>query len=156
MAYEQLHPEDRAMVAELLGGIVAPDVIDDLIRWTKDARPAVRIATMHALGSIGLDRRGYYYALRALSIDDDAEVRAMAARALCRSGRGEAAPYLARHLGDEWIVAAHAATGLRSLGHAGAMALRPYANEHGTSGDLARRILFEIGGEVSLLDAVAV
>ena len=31
----------------------------------------------------------------------------------------DAAPYLAQHLGDEWLVAAHAATALRMLGPAG-------------------------------------
>jgi len=156
MAYEQLHPEDRAIVAELFGTIAATEAIDDLLRWTTDERPAVRIATMHALGSIGLDQRGYYYALRALSSDPDAEMRAMAARALGRGARCEAAPYLARHLKDDWIVAGHAAMGLREMGRAGADALRVQATDGGTHGDLARQILAETDDEAAMPDAVAV
>jgi hypothetical protein len=156
MSYEQLHPEDRAVVAELLGQIAASDAIDDLLRWTADERSAVRVAAMRALGSIGLHERGYYYALRALSIDADAEVRAMAARALGRTGRADAAPYLAKHLKDEWPVAVHAARGLRSLGPAGVMALRRHADEDGTAGSLARQILRETAGDASILEAVAV
>ena len=155
MAYEQIHPDDRAMIAELLGVIGAAEAVDDLVRWCGDDRAAVRVAAMQALGSIGLDERTYYYALRGLSSDPDADVRAMSARALGRTGRRETATYLAKHLKDEWIVAAHAATGLRTLGAAGAAALRAHASDPGTAGDLARQILFELGGEPAPVQAVA-
>ena len=155
LAYEQIHPSDRAMVAELLGVIGAPEAVDDLVRWCEDERPPVRIAAMQALGSIGLDERTYYYALRGLRSDPEPDVRAMAARALGRSGRRETASYLARHLKDEWIVAAHAATGLRALGASGVAALRSHATDEGTAGDLARQILFEMGTEITPSEAVA-
>ena len=55
----------------------------------------------------------------AASTTLDPDVRGMAARALGRSGRQAAVPYLSAHLEDEWLVAAHCATGLRRIGGAG-------------------------------------
>ena len=67
----------------------------------------------------------------------------MAARALGRSRRGDAAPYLAQHLGDEWLVAAHAATALRMLGPAGERELVARQDAPGLAGVLARQMLWE-------------
>jgi HEAT repeat protein len=144
LAYEREHPEDRAMLAQLLGVIADPAAIEPLARWMDDERSPVRAAAMQALGLVGVDQRTYYHALRALSSDSDPEVRAMAAWALGRSGRKEAAPYLAKRLQDEWIVAAHSATALRALGAAGIAVLRGVADDKGVAGDLARQILFEV------------
>ena len=97
---------------------------------------------MQALGSLGLDDRAYYYVLRALGDTSDA-VRAMAARALGRSRRLGAAPYLAQHLGDEWLVAAHAATSLRMLGPAGERELAARQERARPHRVLARQMLWE-------------
>jgi len=102
----------------------------------------VRAAALQALGSLGLDDRAYYYALRALGDASDA-VRAMAARALGRSRRSDAASYLAQHLGDEWLVAAHAATALRMLGASGERELAARQDAPGLTGVLARQMLWE-------------
>ena len=96
---------------------------EDLLAWCGHPDARVRASSLQAIGSLGLDDRAYYYTLRALG-DDDAGVRAMAARALGRSRRGDAAAYLAQHLGDEWLVAAHAATALRMLGPSGERSCR--------------------------------
>jgi hypothetical protein len=53
-------------------------------------------------------------------------------------------PYLAEHLEDEWLVAAHAATGLRRLGRTGAEALKARAGTPGQAGDLARQMVWEL------------
>jgi HEAT repeat protein len=132
------------MIAQLLGVIADPAAITALARWMEDERPQVRAASMQALGLVGVDQRTYYHALRALSSDNDADVRAMAAWALGRSGRREAAPYLAKRLHDDWIVAAHSATALRALGAAGITVLRGVADDKGVAGDLARQILFDV------------
>jgi hypothetical protein len=68
----------------------------------------------------------------------------MAARALGRSGRAAAVPYLSEHLDDAWLVAAHCATGLRRLGHDGSAALESRAAADGQAGDLARQMLWEL------------
>ena len=102
----------------------------------------MRAASLQALGSLGLDDRAYYYVLRALG-DTSEAVRAMAARALGRSRRADAAPYLAQHLGDEWLVAAHAATALRMLGAAGERELSARQEAPGLAGVLARQMLWE-------------
>ena len=54
------------------------------------------------------------------------------------------APYLAKRLHDDWIVAAHSATALRALGAAGIAVLRGVADDKGVAGDLARQILFDV------------
>jgi hypothetical protein len=68
----------------------------------------------------------------------------MAARALGRIGRQEAVPYLAQHLDDEWLVAAHCATGLRRLGRPGAAALERRLATEGQGAELARQMLWEL------------
>ena len=145
------HPANADVVAEVLGQIGGTQAIGDLVRWTSAADPAVRAAAVGALGTIGLDDRTYYHALRALS-DADPSVRGLAARALGRAGRDDAAPYVARLLDDEWIAAAHGARALRRLGVPGETALRARAGETGLAGDLARQMLWEQGataGEIS-------
>ena len=142
IAHARAHPDDLATVAELIGFTGAANAAGDLLAWSSHEDPAVRAASLQALGSLGLDDRAYYYVLRALG-DADGAVRAMAARALGRSRRGDAAPYLAQHLGDEWLVAAHAATALRMLGPAGERELVARQEAPGLPGVLARQMLWE-------------
>ena len=87
-----------------------------------------------------MDERAYYHVLRALS-DDPEQARAMAAWALGRSGRQDAASYIAPRLNDEWIVAAHAARALRDLGTAGQRELESAAAHDDAV--LARQMLWE-------------
>ena len=142
VAHARVHPDDLATVAELIGFTGAASAADDLLAWSSHADPQVRAAALQALGSLGLDDRAYYYVLRALGDTSDA-VRAMAARALGRSRRSDAAPYLAQHLGDEWLVAAHAATALRMLGPSGERELAARQDAPGLAGVLARQMLWE-------------
>jgi len=142
IAHARVHPDDLATVAELIGFTGAANAHDDLLAWSSHGDPQVRAAALQALGSLGLDDRAYYYVLRALGDASDA-VRAMAARALGRSRRADAAPYLAQHLGDEWIVAAHAATALRMLGPSGERELSARQEAPGLAGVLARQMLWE-------------
>jgi len=144
------HPAHVDVVAEVLGQIGGIQAIDDLLRWTTAADPAVRAAAVGALGTIGLDDRTYYHALRALS-DANPNVRGLAARALGRAGRVDAASYVARLLDDEWIAAAHSARALRRLGTPGETALRARAGDAGLAGDLSRQMLWEHGS--SAVDA---
>lgn len=142
VAHARVHPGDLATVAELLGFTNAASAADDLLAWSNHDDGHVRAAALQAIGSLGLDDRAYYYTLRALG-DSTSEVRAMAARALGRSRRRDAAPYLAEHLGDEWLVAAHAATALRMLGPAGERELQARKDAPGLAGVLARQMLWE-------------
>ena len=132
-----------AMTVDILGIIGGTAAVESLLELTGDDEAAVRTAALRAIGSIGLDDRSYYYALRGLE-DAAPDVRAMAARALGRSGRQAAVPYLAAHLDDEWLVAAHCATGLRRLGRAGAAALETRAASTGVGADLARQMMWEL------------
>ena len=141
-AYAREHLDQSADPIEVLGLVGGPAAVDDLLRWSADWRPAVRASALQALGAIGLDDRGYYYALRGLG-DEDAGVRAMAARALGRGGRADAVPYLADRLNDEWQVAAQAAAALRALGAPGLQALRSQITEPGHTGELARQMVWE-------------
>ena len=141
-AHGRTHPEDVEIVAEVLGLIGGSSAVEDLLRWSAASDPAIRAAALRALGTIGLDDRTYYYALRALS-DSDPQVRGLAARALGRAGRGEASAYIAPLLDDEWIAAAHGATALKRLGAAGEGALKARADDPGLAGDLARQMLWE-------------
>jgi HEAT repeat protein len=143
LEYIRCYPQDTAMAIEVLGLTGATGALEHLLSWTSAADRAVRVAALRAIGSIGLDDRSFYYALRGLD-DGDADVRGMAARALGRSGRRTAVRYLAPHLGDDWVVAAHAATGLRRLGREGAAALREHADDPGQAGVLARQMLWEL------------
>lgn len=143
LTYVNTHPEHTKLVIEVLGSTGAATAIDRLLEWTADPDADIRAAAMRAVGSIGLDDRSVYFALRGLD-DPDAGVRAMAARALGRSRRAMAAPYLASRLADDWLVAAHAATGLRHLGSAGKAQLEPIAAAPGQAGVLARQMLWEL------------
>lgn len=142
--YVRQRPEHTAMAAELLGLVGGTRAIDELIAWSSHESPAVRAAALKSLGTIGMDERSYYHALKALA-DTSAEVRSMAARALGRSRRADAAPYLARRLDDDWVVAAHSATALRALGPVGIRVLERHSGSAGQAGDLARQMLWEIG-----------
>jgi hypothetical protein len=135
-------PQDRVIVAELLGFVRAPRGITLLVDWLAGGPPPLRAASMQALGAIGLDERSFYYAVRALG-DDHAPVRAAAARALGRARREDAAPYLVPLLDDDWSVAAQAALALRYLGASGQLALRRRAAEENQAGDLSRQMLWE-------------
>jgi len=143
LAHARTDRANAAMTLEVIGLIGDTSAIGELLDWSSDVDPAVRAAALRALGSIGLDDRSFYYALRGLD-DADGDVRAMAARALGRSGRRDAVPYLAAHLDDQWLVAAHCATGLRRLGREGAAALQARAASPGQGAELANQMLWEI------------
>jgi len=135
------HPDRLKAAIDILGLIGTAAAVDPLLHWCGSPRSDVRAAALDALGSIGLDDRGYYFALRALS-DLDPLVRAMAARALGRGRREAAVDYLAERLDDEWLPAAQAAGALRRLGGAGLAALQARAGNEGQAGDLARQMLW--------------
>ncbi len=141
LAYNLRHPHDTATVAELLGQVHAVTAVDTLTSWCSDARPEVRAAALGALGTLGPCASTYYYALRALG-DEVEVVRAMAARAVARCQRRDAAPYLATGLNDEWAVAAQCARGLRELGPAGRRELERVVEGPATA--LARQMIWEL------------
>jgi hypothetical protein len=135
-------PQDRVVIAELLGLVGSTRAVPLLLEWVSAESPALRAAAMLSLGAVGLDDRSFYYAMRALE-DGSPDVRAAAARAIGRARRDDGAPYLERLLDDEWMVAAQAAAALRQLGTAGHVALRRYAGADSQAGDLARQMLWE-------------
>jgi HEAT repeat protein len=135
-------PADRALTAEVLGWIGSGTALGTLLVWCGDDDPATRAAALRAVGSIGVDDRAYYFALRALD-DATPEVRAMAARALGRSRRTDALPYLAGCLDDEWIAAAHAARAVQQLGPPGVPFLTACAERNGPGAAIARQMLWE-------------
>jgi HEAT repeat protein len=110
--------------------------------WVADPAPAVRAAVMRAMGTVGLDADSASAAVRALD-DTDADVRAMAARALGRARWRDAAPALAHHLDDDWAVAANSADALRRIGRSGLDLLGLRVDDAGYAGDLARQMLWE-------------
>jgi hypothetical protein len=140
--HARVTPRDTALMIDLLAVIGDGASVEPLLAWSAADDPATRVAVQHALGSIGLDDRSFYFALRGLD-DPDAGVRGMAARALGRSGRAAAARYLAEHLNDDWLVAAYCAAGLRRLGPAGHAELQARAEATDQAGDLARQMLWE-------------
>lgn len=142
LEHAQRTPAGRAALADLLAALEAPGALPTLVAWLSDSDPATRAAAAHAVGAIGVDDRAYYHLLRALS-DSSAEVRGSAAWALGRSGRQDAAGHLARHLTDEWMVAAQSARALRDLGAAGRRALEAAARDHNV---LAQQMLWDLGG----------
>lgn len=135
-------PDDAAMVADLLGLIGGVAAAAELGRWMSSDREEVRAAALRALGTIGLNDEMFLHAVHGLD-DRNANVRAMAARAIGRARRFDAAKLLAGHLDDEWIVAAHAANALRKLGPTGMHQLEARTHEEGYAGDLARQMLWE-------------
>ena len=140
LEHAHANPAEAAIIAELLANVGAASALDLLIEWCRDERPEVRAAALHAIGAIGVDERAYYHVLRGLS-DEAEQPRAMAAWALGRSGRQDAAPYIAPRLKDEWLVAAHAARALRDLGAAGRRELEAAAAHEDAV--LARQMLWE-------------
>lgn len=143
LAHARERAADTVMTVDILGIVGATGAIENLLEWSGAEDPAVRAAALRAIGSIGLDDRSFFYALRGID-DADPEVRGMAARALGRSGTHAAVPYLDAHLDDQWLVAAHCATGLRRLGRPGAAALEARAGSTGQGADLARQMLWEL------------
>jgi HEAT repeat protein len=140
--FGRVRPGCAPLAAEILGLIGTAGAIDPLLEWCVDPRGDVRAAALGALGSLGLDDRSHYFALRALG-DADPQARAMAARALGRGRRDDAVGYLAVRLDDEWLPAAQAAGALRQLGAAGLAALQARAGEENQAGDLARQMLWQ-------------
>ena len=143
------HVNDKATVAELIGLIGGTGGIEALVPWLSDAQPPVRAAALGAIGTLGLDDRTFYHALRALD-DPDPSARAAAARAVGRSRRPQAALYIARRLDDEWAVAASAARALRLLGPAGRAALEQRRDDGGQAGTLARQMLWEMSSTMAV------
>ena len=92
------HPASGRTVAEIARqSSVPPAALDQLIDWSADERADVRAAMWQAIGTIGVDDRAYYHLLRATERPVRV-VRAAAAWALGRSGRQDAAVYLAGRL----------------------------------------------------------
>lgn len=138
------HPERLPLLTGLLASIGGAAAVPDLLTWSSSMDASTRRAALEALGAIGLDDRSFYHALRALR-DSDEEVRAMAAWALGRSGREDAASHLAACLDDGWIVAVQAARALSRLGGAGLAVLAERARENGEAAGLASQMLWEHG-----------
>ena len=135
-------PGDAATVADILGLVGGQVAAEALKGWVADPRVEVRAASLHSLGTLGLDDEGMAIALRAL--DDPApSVRAASARALGRTRRQDVTLWLAAHLDDEWIVAATSADALRHLGDPGQAALQARAGGTGYASELARQVLWE-------------
>ena len=139
-------PGDRALIATTLSFIGGAAAREPLLRWAgAESDAATRASAWRALAAVGLDERAFYHALKALG-DDDPAVREAAARALARTGRGDAAPHLAAHLDDQWEVAAQSARALVKLGPDGRAALAARVAQGGGLGhDLAEQVLWEGG-----------
>lgn len=142
VAHARSRREDAALVADILGLIGGHVAAEELKVWMTDEHAEVRRAATRALGTIGLDESSTKLALVALE-DPDANVRAMAARALGRARRHDTALALARHLDDEWMVAANSADALRRMGRPGLELLQARVDDKGYPGDLARQMLWE-------------
>jgi HEAT repeat protein len=143
VAWAQAEPHQRLTIAAALGEMGGAGGLDPLLEWMDDPDPRIRAASLAAIGDIGLDDRAYYFALRALR-DADVDVRAMAARALGRSRRSEAAPYLAASLEDDWPVAAQSAAALKQLGGVGLAELIASAKRGLAGAQHARQTLWEL------------
>ena len=141
LSHERRHHAATATIADLLGAVGETSALEPLTEWCNDRHPEVRAAALRALGTMGTCDRTFYYALRALS-DESVEVRAAAARALARSRRREAAPYLGKALHDEWEVAVESAHGLRELGAEGLAELRRAKTAAARA--LARQMIWEL------------
>lgn len=136
-------PGDRPAVADILGQLGGADAVNTLTAWAADGDPTLRAAAWRAIGDIGPDERAFYFALRGLG-DEEAGVRAMAARAVGRSGRADAAPYLAARLSDVWTVAAESAAALKRLGEAGRQQLAAAAAAGAAGAELAEQMMWEL------------
>lgn len=145
LAHAAAVPGDRALVATILSFVGGAAARDPLLQWAGAGEAETRASAWRALAAIGLDDRAFYHALKGLG-DDDPAVRAAVAVALARSGRVDAAPHLARHLDDEWTVAAQSARALIALGADGRAELEARAAKGpGLGHDLARQVLWEGG-----------
>jgi hypothetical protein len=145
LAHGAAVPGDRALVATILSLVGGAAARDPLLQWATAPDADTRASTWKALAAIGLDERAFYHALKGLS-DEVPAVRAAVAAALARSGRADAAPHLARHLDDEWAVAAQSARALVALGADGRAALEARVSVGpGLGHDLARQVLWEGG-----------
>ncbi len=145
LAHGSANAGDRALVATILSFVGGAAARDPLLQWCASEQPATRAAAWRALAAVGLDERAFYHALKGLG-DDHAAVRAAAARALARTGRSDASPHLARHLDDEWEVAAQSARALIGLGPEGHAALAARVKQgEGLGHDLAQQVLWEGG-----------
>lgn len=142
LEHARQYPAQLPLLNELIASVAGSQAVPDLLQWTGAASAPVRAAALHALGTIGLDNHSFYYALRGLNDEDD-EVRAMAARALGRTGRDDAVSYLAAHLEDAWVVAANCARALSALGPAGLAILEARAEAGDPAGVLSRHMLWE-------------
>ena len=143
LEYVRGHVDALPELGELLAITCGATASDDLLNWCSLDDPAGRAAAIQSLGTIGISDRGFYFVLRGLG-DSDGSVRAAAARALGRSGRADAATYLAGCLDDEWDVAATGARSLGQLAAAGRAELDRLEKGSGQSADLARQVLFEL------------
>lgn len=137
-------PDDRRVVAGVIGQIGGADALPTLIEWMSDPDAAVRAAAIEAAGTLGIDDRAHYFVLRALQ-DEAPDVRAMAARALARSPRHGTARYLEPLLDDGWDVAVQSAMALRRLGAEGLGVLERRAAGEGQAAQLAGQVLWERG-----------
>lgn len=144
LAYVRSHVAAFPELADLLVISCGAAAADDLLAWLRHGDPQVRRAAFQALGTIGVSERAFYFFLQALG-DADSAVRAAAARGLGRSGRADAAGYLASCLDDEWEVAASGARALGRLAPSGHAELQRISKGSGQSAGLARQILFELG-----------
>jgi hypothetical protein len=142
LEYVRGRPASLPLVADLLPLVVGAAALDDLLSWSNSESPEVRAAALRALGTIGLDDRAFYYALKALG-DESPAVRGMAARALGRTRRTAAVPYLSVRLDDEWEVAAHAARALAGLDPDGLEELKSRTSGSGLGADLARQMVWD-------------
>lgn len=136
-------PDNAMLIADLIVAIGGAVPEDEIVERCQHPSADVRAAALRMLAALRVRGHGVAAARAALG-DPDAGVRAMAARALGRSGQPEAAVVLSLHLDDDWTVAAEAATALRRLGERGLDQLRTRAHEDGQAGDLARQMLAEV------------
>lgn len=141
LAFVREHPESLQELSEVIPLTGGANAVSELVAMIGSEAPSIRAAAIKTLGTIGIDDRSFYHLLKALT-DIDPDVRAMAARALGRSGRQDAARYLAPCLDDEWDVAANAAQALGRLAAAGHAELTRIAAGTGQSADLARQMLW--------------
>lgn len=139
------HEKDRLVVASVLSFVGGGLAAEPLLEWSTAPDGETRAAVWTALATIGLDDRGFYHAIKALNANE-APVRAAAARALARTGRNDAIPYLSGKLDDTWEVSAVCALSLARLGPAGIQALKDrQAAGAGLGHDLAQQVLWESG-----------
>jgi HEAT repeat protein len=83
-ALEDVDPMVRSMVASALGRIGSPEAIPGLMARLADPVVPVRFWSVEALGRIATPAPGLADLLARLARDDEAHVRAAAARALAR------------------------------------------------------------------------